>query len=355
MIEVTKEQKDIIIKILKELKNKQYITLGGYAGTGKSTIIKILKHKLSGFAVGAYTGKAANVLRQKKIHDARTIHNLIYYPIKNEEETIWLKSPEIDFDGFIIDEASMVSKEIHEDLISYNKPIIYIGDHGQLEPIGSKFNLMANPDYKLETIHRNAGEIAYFSNHLREGKCPKKFESSKKVKIVKKSLIENEHLIKAEQIICAFNKTRVSINNRIRNAFGFEGIINKNEKIICLKNNKQLQLFNGMQGVVTDVHKYNRFSFVSNDVLYHNMLYNKEQFGKEKNEFEFLSDENPFDYAYAITTHKSQGDSFNSVIVFEEKCDKWCHKRWSYTSASRAKNLLIWTITDKYTPNYLVL
>lgn len=354
MISITQEQKDAIIGVLKDLRNKQYVTLSGYAGTGKSTIIKILKDKLKNFALGAYTGKAANVLRQKGMFDARTIHNLIYYPIKDEEETVWLRSLDVEFDGFIIDEASMVSKEIHEDLIRYNKPIIYVGDHGQLEPIGTKFNLMANPDYKLETIHRNAGEIAYFANHLRQGKCPSKFDSSKKVKIINKSLIEDEHLIKAEQIICAFNKTRVSVNSRVRRTLGLTETISVGEKIICLKNNRKLQLFNGMQGIITDIHKYNRFSFTSNDALYENIIYDENQFGKEKNEFEFLSDQNPFDYAYAITTHKSQGDSFKSVIVLEEKCDKWCHKRWSYTAASRAKSLLIWAVTDRYTPNYLV-
>lgn len=344
MIEITKEQKDAIKGVLKDLKNKQYVTLSGYAGTGKSTLIKVLKHKLRNFALGAYTGKAANVLRQKGMIDARTIHNLIYYPIKDEEETIWLRSPDIEFDGFIIDEASMVSKEIHDDLISYGKPIIYVGDHGQLEPIGSKFNLMANPDYKLETIHRNAGEIAIFANHLRQGKHPLNFKSEKKVKIVNKKFIENEHLTKAEQNICAFNKTRVVLNNRVRKTLGLNETIHIDEKIICLKNNKKLQLFNGMQGIVTHIGKYNRFSFISGDTLYRDIIYDYNQFGKEKNQFEFLSDENPFDYAYAITAHKSQGDSFNSVIVFEEKCDKWCHKRWSYTSASRAKNLLIWAV-----------
>jgi exodeoxyribonuclease-5 len=353
MIEITNEQKDVIRGVLKDLKNKQYVTLGGYAGTGKSTIINILKNKLSNFAIGAYTGKAANVLRLKGMNDARTIHNLIYYPVKDEEETIWLKCPYIEFDGFIIDEASMVSKEIHEDLMSYKKPIIYIGDHGQLEPIGSKFNLMQDPDYKLETIHRNAGEIAYFADHLRQGNCPKKFDSSKKVKIINKSIIEDEHLLKAEQMICAFNKTRVSINNRVRNSLNLQEVINIGEKIICLRNNRKLQLFNGMQGIVTELHKFHRFSFISGEALYSNMLYDYNQFGKEKNEFEFLSDENPFDYAYAITTHKSQGDSFNSVIVFEEKCDKWCHKRWSYTAASRAKKLLIWAVSERYKPSYL--
>lgn len=351
---VTEEQKEVIRNVLKNISNKPFICIGGLAGTGKSTIIKILKNKLKNFAVGAYTGKATNVLRKKGINDARTIHNLIYYPIKEQEETIWLRysSYDLSYDGFIIDEASMVSKEIHEDLLSFNKPIIYIGDHGQLEPIGINFNLMGNPDYRLETIHRNAGEIAYFANHLRKGICASKFQSTKKVKIISKNQIEDNDLPKADQIICAFNKTRVSVNNKIRQVLGYEGTLCEKEKIICLKNNRKLQLFNGMQGVVTEVYK-KRISFLSNDTLYFRLLCDYNQFGKEKNEFEFLDEQNPFDYAYAITTHKSQGDSFNSVVVFEEKCDKWDHKKWSYTAASRAKNLLIWCKSEKYIPKYL--
>ena len=353
-MEITEEQKNVIRGVLKDLNNKQYLRIGGFGGTGKSTIIKVLKHKLRNFAIGAYTGKAANVLRQKGMYDARTIHNLIYYPVKeNDDETIWLRSPDIEFDGFIIDEASMVSKEIHEDLLSYRKPIIYVGDHGQLEPIGNKFNLMMDPDYKLETIHRNAGEIAHFANHIRQGKNPNKFPSGDKVKIINKNILTDDNLCKAEQIICAFNKSRVNLKLRVRRSLNKEEVITVGEKIICLRNNKKSQLFNGMQGIVTEIHKRNRFSFISGDTLYRNMLFDYNQFGKEKNEFEFLNEENPFDYAYAITTHKSQGDSFNSVIVFEEKCDKWCHKRWSYTAASRAKNLLIWAQSFNYTPNYL--
>lgn len=49
-----------------------------------------------------------------------------------------------------------------------------------------------------------------------------------------------------------------------------------------------------------------------------------------------------FDYGYAITCHKSQGDEWESVLVLEEKSDLWEHKRWAYTAASRAKSKLVW-------------
>jgi exodeoxyribonuclease-5 len=349
---LTTEQKDVIKQIIGNLNSQQIQTLGGYAGTGKSTVIRVIVDALERkgllFCPAAFTGKAANVLRKKGMN-ASTIHSLIYQPYKDEnDETVWLLSDKYslcdrNIQGFIIDEASMVSKEIHDDLISFGMPIIYVGDHGQLEPIGTKFNLMENPMYKLETVHRNAGEIAHFAEHLRKGGFAHDFVGQKQVQIVKDSAVEDKHMASVDQIICAFNKTRVKINERVRKYKGIDlTFIAKNEKIICLRNRKREGLFNGMQGAVTKIHKHDRFSFVSDGILYDYIWYDPDQFGKETNEFKFGQDANPFDYAYAITAHKSQGDEFGSVIALEQRCDKWDHRRWSYTVASRAKSSLIW-------------
>src|SRR5689334_3223585 len=69
-----------------------YLTLGGYAGTGKTTLIAYLRQALrqhdetARVAFCAYTGKAARVL-QERLKDQRvrvkgdsvgTIHSLIY-------------------------------------------------------------------------------------------------------------------------------------------------------------------------------------------------------------------------------------------------------------------------------------
>ncbi len=144
--------------------------------TGKTTVIRELVRRLPDYAVCAYTGKAANVLRRKGMA-ASTIHALIYRPVVDEVGRIvdpvefeliprWEFKPH----GIIVDEASMVGKVIHADLLSLQVPLIFVGDHGQLEPVGDTgFNLMATPDVTLETIHRNAGPIARFAEHLRRG------------------------------------------------------------------------------------------------------------------------------------------------------------------------------------------
>lgn len=362
-MQLSDEQKDIVRNILNSIDNEQIITMGGYAGTGKSTIIltlvKALKNKGLCFSVGAYTGKATNVLRKKGL-EANTIHSMIYRPITDSSgETTWHLMDRyemaVKMDGFIIDEASMVSKEIHDDLSSFGLPIIYVGDHGQLEPIGSKFNLMQEPMFRLETVHRNAGEIAHFAEHLRKGNPASSFEAKQLVQIVDDSAVEDRHLASVDQIIVAFNKTRVKLNHRVRKEKKIDfTYIAKGEKIICLRNNRHLGLFNGMQGTVNKIHKNERMDFTSDGTFFGHIKYDAEQFGKETNQFEFKQEANPFDYAYAITCHKAQGDQFGNVIVYEQKCDNWDHVRWSYTAASRAVNGLIWVKSTEFKPSYLL-
>lgn len=355
---LTDEQKDIARKIIQNRDNYQIQTLGGYAGTGKTTLIGVIAQRLKNFAICAYTGKAANVLRKKGMQ-GQTIHSLIYQATKDiNGDTIWSRvwKDEITrcFDGFIVDEASMVSKEIAEDLAYFGLPIIYVGDHGQLEPIGTKFNLMQNPMYRLETVHRNAGEIAHFAEHLRMGNPARTFKAEKQVQIVKERAIKDRHLANTDQIICAFNKTRVKLNERVRNELKIQySYVAKGERVMCLRNNRPLGLFNGMQGVVTRIRPDDHFDFVSDGVLYQNVLYDPDQFGREQNDFEFSQKPNPFDYAYAITCHKSQGDEWGNVIVYEERCEHWEHKRWAYTAASRAKRGLIYIPVEEYIPSYL--
>ena len=49
-----------------------------------------------------------------------------------------------------------------------------------------------------------------------------------------------------------------------------------------------------------------------------------------------------FDYAYAITCHKSQGSEWDSVMVYDEWMPPqvWDMKRWRYTAITRASKQL---------------
>ena len=354
-MQLSNEQKSVIQGILNVIKSKPVVTMGGYAGTGKTTIIKHLHKVLPNYAVCAYTGKAANVLRKKGV-ESSTIHSLIYKPKMDENghvatdkhgSPIFILNPELGAEGIMVDEASMVNREIYEDLMSFGKPIIFVGDHGQLPPIGSDINLMATPEFRLETIHRNAGPIAHFAEFIRNGFRPAAWAfRSKEVQFVDKRYVD-PYFNKVGQIIVGFNKSRVDINRLIRKSAQFPDnwpIIG--EKLMCLRNDKKLGLFNGMQGTVEHLFSKpkNNMTFISDGNSY-DVLFDPQALNKERLEKNFhKGDPLPFEFCYAITCHKAQGDEWNEVLVLEQKSGNWDFKRWAYTAASRAKKKLIWAV-----------
>lgn len=346
---LTERQKWALYQLVSGLRDKKLPkqTLGGYAGTGKTTLIKYLIKFFPTFGVAAYTGKAANVLRKKNIQ-ATTIHSRIYKPFFDNGVVYFDLNPDIGCDGFIIDEASMVSKDIHEDLLSFGIPIIYVGDHGQLEPVDAGFNLMLEPDYTLEEIHRNAGDIAKFAEHLRKGLSSRGFNCEDgSVEFLYGRKLSDDQLIEADQIICAFNKTRCETNKRVRDIKGYKNLVEVGERVMCLRNNRKAGLFNGMQGTVLNLYdgKYGRkyMDFQFDDVVLEGVWYDSSCFGQESYKFKIGQDTpNPFDYAHCITCHKAQGDEWDKVLVLEQKCKNWEHKRWAYTAASRSKSKLLW-------------
>jgi len=349
------EQKKILYHIVNDIKkkDKQQVTLGGYAGTGKSYLIGYLRNFFPEFAVCAFTGKAANVLSKRAI-PASTIHSLIYEPHQTAHGVEFTLKQDVECKGFIVDESSMISEEIYEDLAAFGYPMIFVGDHGQLEPVGTDFNMMWEPDYRLETIHRNAGEIARFAEWLRFGKSPFSFQgdnSQVMLKLPKDVTVSDR--ASADQVICAYNATRVEVNAAIRKHLGLKGLVTENDKVICIQNSRLIGVFNGMQGYVEDLYTDEgrkcldfRIGHSKDDVI-HGIPYDKKQFGQEKS---FVDDwyfgmPVPFDYAYCITCHKAQGDEFDHVHVIEQKCNKWDHNRWAYTAASRARTFLTWELS----------
>ncbi len=356
--ELSAEQQEAVEQLLSFPNTIQ--TLGGYAGTGKSTVVKQLKQQLPNFAVCAFTGKAAHVLRRKGVA-AKTIHSLIYTP-KDEEyrdakgklrtRIVFRIKPQclLEADGIIVDESSMVGQAIYDDLASFGVPLIFIGDHGQLEPVKDhSFNLMESPDITLETVHRNAGEIAHFADFIRKGNTPANWRRHKnytgtKVHFLKlqEAVEYKEQIIAYHAIICAFNDTRITINRQVREDQGYPAdrpVVG--DRVMCLQNDHDAGVFNGQQGVVDGIFG-DEMVFTSDDEPYR-VRFNPDQFNQPK-KFEDRDKHGrlPFDYAYAITCHKAQGDEFNNVLVLEQKCRLWDHKRWAYTAASRARQQLSW-------------
>ncbi|MFL5099482.1 MAG: ATP-dependent RecD-like DNA helicase, partial [Xanthobacteraceae bacterium] len=152
--------------------------LFGYAGTGKTTLAKHLAKDVEGRVLfAAFTGKAALVMRRKGCAGASTIHSLIYRPLQSGKEEpsfeLWDDAPVRDAKLIVIDECSMVDAELGRDLMSFNVPLLVLGDPAQLPPVaGGGFFTDAPPDAMLTEVHRQAQDdpIVRISMDIRAGK-----------------------------------------------------------------------------------------------------------------------------------------------------------------------------------------
>lgn len=327
---LTVEQLDAANGVYSKAVQTGLATIGGYAGTGKTTILSYLQSQLAGWAFMAYTGKAADNLRRKGVR-ASTIHSVIYEAY-GDPPTFELKHPKAlaSVRGFAIDEGSMIGTSLLADIMSFGKPIIVVGDHGQLPPVNDTAGLMINPDFRLETIHRNAGPIASFAEWLRNGEEAADYRGE--VRLVNPNAVTVDMMLEHSQVITAFNADRHEINKRIRERLGHRGPLVIGERIIVLKNNRKYGVFNGQQGIVTSI-EY--------PVITLNTGHRFPCALETDNSYYVV----PIDYAYCLSCHKAQGDEFDSVLVFEPRhCDLWRHSAWCYTAASRARERLTWVL-----------
>lgn len=364
MIDLSDEQRRVLRAVMRSDERVQ--TIGGVAGTGKSTLIAALLAELDGYAACAYTGKAADVLRKMGVSSAATIHRTIYKFEDEEQEMLedgrkktrlhFRLRDHVDANGFIIDEASMVDRKIYDDLLSFNKPVIFIGDHGQLEPINGQFNLMRDPDYRLEMVHRNAGEIARFADFVRRGNHPLMWRPESDAVVLLDGPTQEEkdaHLFACDQLICGFNTKRVQVNRYYRRKWlgDADAPPHPGDRIMCLKNDYEHVLFNGQQGhvvdfrldrnVVSDVYEtIVRFDDSTRVVPCTLRTFNKRY---PLEHFRDVSDlAVALDYSYAVTCHKMQGAQENRIVVLEQYSPRWSFARWAYTAVSRAKEKVVW-------------
>ncbi len=379
-MDLSADQQNAIATLLQWYNNPKktpFITLGGYAGTGKTTVISILRNQLSSIdknitvSFCSYTGKATRVLANRlkdnnSIYAAdtvSTIHSLIYTALVDDttQEVIgWDKKQVLNTNLIIVDEASMVDEQIWRDLLSYGTPIIAVGDHGQLPPINSSFNLMENPNLKLEQIHRQAENnpiielsiIARTTGEIPVGKFGPNIK-----KFMRNDIDASESITELLQnyrddtiILCGFNTTRVKLNKYVRSSMGFESALPEpKDRVICLKNNRKQNIFNGMLGKV--LYSNDIFDFaleIGIKMDYEDDTYEgkvlKEQFGSKETLTKLANKElDLFDFGYALTVHKSQGSQSKRVILFEERAqamDDAMWKKWLYTAVTRAEEEL---------------
>ena len=390
-MQLTIKQELGLKEILNRHKNgEKYTVISGFAGTGKSTLVKFAIAALgvedTKVAYATYTGKAAEVLRKKGNAGACTLHKLLYDHRPLPGGGFWrLPKTSLDVSIVVVDEVSMVPQYMIDLLHKHRVYIIYLGDPFQLPQIDKSQanNLLDHPHVFLDEIMRQAAEseIIQLTMKIRGGEKID-YMRGKEVIVLPQKELTTGCLTWADQILVATNATRQNINNQVRQILGYEGLPQDGERMICLRNywedinDDGEALVNGTTGIIKNpFESFRRIpKFIKNDR--HDLPIIQGDFYADGSDIPFKSVEmdkdmitkgqpcidwrvayqlgrlketygnlipREFAYAYAVTCHKAQGSEWNKVLVIEETFpfDRTEHARWLYTAATRASEKLV--------------
>lgn len=390
MILTKKQAEGLLIAIDRYKAGKKYTVISGYAGSGKSTLVRFIIEALdvdeNDICYCAFTGKAAEVLRKKGNKNACTLHKLLYESIPKPTGGFIRKiKPLIDYKIVVVDEVSMAPKTLIDLLFTHNVYIICLGDPGQLPPIDKDEDnhLLDHPHIFLDEIMRQAqeSEIIRLTMKIRNHDYIP-YYNGKEVKIIPYSQLNTGILQWGDQILTATNNKRLAINNQMRQLLNYPNHPVDGDKMICLRNywddfsKNEDPLINGTIGTlqnsfqtwrqVPPIVKSNikKFDVLTGDLIipetddtynlvdmdYQMILTGQKccgwqlsyKLGKLRLKYGDLVPKE-FAYAYAITCHKAQGSSWPNVVVLEESFpfDKMEHARWLYTACTRAEKKLV--------------
>lgn len=367
-----KQEEGLKIAVDRYRHREPYTCIAGFAGVGKSTLVQFIIDALNiserHIAYCAYTGKAALVLKNKGCPGATTAHRLLYHTTELPDGTFQhtpKAKPDKPLKLIIVDEISMLEKEQWNILMQWGVPVICLGDPFQLPPIGEDNGVLCHPHIFLDEVMRQAedSEIIRLSMDVREGKNLSYFKGSD-VRVVPKDSVSDRVLVTADMVLCGKNATRFSLNTRIRKTLWGEEYVDEpidGDKCICLKNQWSVgDLVNGSIGTIQNIRKEDDF-FLGTKMLADfgnehdgwfydlNMDYKIFTEGKttvNKDNWKMYPKEirpMEFDYAYAITVHKSQGSEYGKVVIFNEYLcgDREQYLRWLYTGITRSSEKLV--------------
>ncbi|RBI68993.1 ATP-binding protein [Roseovarius sp. TE539] len=334
--------------------------LFGYAGTGKTTLAKHIADGVEGDVhYAAFSGKAASVMQKNGCVGARTIHRLIYRPRTMPDgrvtHSLNPRSPAADAALIILDECSMVNADLARDLMSFGTPILVLGDPAQLPPVnGAGYFTETRPDVMLTKIHRQALEspILRLATEVRKGRMPEPGDHGA-CRVITIDECDMADIIAADQVLAGCNELVGELNRQIRRELGYTSDLpGLGDRLLCLKNNYDIDLFNGETVRVTSEPEYASSSeFVSmmvkrdsfEDAEDVEISVHRKFFTNEQNslDWEVRRESHEFGYGYAMTVHKAQGSQWDNVLIFDEsEVFRENAQAWLYTAITRASEKL---------------
>ena len=290
--------------------SSQIFMLKGYAGSGKTTILKGLVEYLNSiekeYMLMAPTGRAAKVIREKTGKEAYTVHKSIYsyedlVEVKNGESFYYYykirNNDDVHNKIFVVDEASMLSDAKSEgdffrfgtgylltDLFTYtriktgtaNTKIIFVGDPCQLPPVNDNSSKAFDAAYQQEKfgvsveeaemkeVKRQGGDSGILNAAARIRKSISSgffndFNLTGNGKDIFNPSYESflhmwEQAASPRIIVTYKNKTALDLNLQIRERkYGDRNLpVQKGDTIIMGGNNYRKGIFNGEFAVVNN-------------------------------------------------------------------------------------------------------
>ena len=390
-----KQEQGLRIAIDRYLHNEKYTVISGYAGTGKTTLVRFIIDALGLYdnevCFACYTGKACQVLLQKGNKNVRTLHKLLYDSFPKPEGGFFRK-PKLELDEdyklIVVDEVSMAPKELMDLLFRHRVHVICLGDPFQLPPVDKNADnhLLDKPHIFLDEIMRQAAEseIIRLSTQVRNYERIDNNFKGKEVKIFNQNELNTGALLWADQIIVGTNQTRTMINNTVRQCLGRGDKPEDGDKVIWLRSEwdstseDDSSLVNGTIGYLQDSFESfvqipmwakssnnvpSRVDIIQGNLIsdfgetYRNLSMDKKLILEGVNSLDWKTtyklQKSPrtmhlvpyeFTYGYAITCHKAQGSEYSKLLIYEEGFPyiKEEHARWLYTALTRGVDEIAW-------------
>jgi exodeoxyribonuclease V alpha subunit len=345
--------------------------LTGGPGTGKTTIVKaalgLVKRQRRRVLLAAPTGRAAKRLSESTSEEARTIHRLLGFDPRLGTFTKCEDDP-IDTDLLVVDEASMLDQSLALAVIRAlprGASLLLVGDVEQLPSVGAGNVLrdVIGSDVvtvaRLDDIFRQAAdsEIVSCAHAIRRGELATPSTSAKgEYFFIEASeperAIEAVRRVVVERMPHAFGLSPIAdiqcltpmntgalgtraLNAALQSALGIGGPalvrgerrLHAGDKVMQVRNNYDLDVFNGDIGVIRSIDTESLKAIVEFD-------------GRAVEYGTDALDE--LTLAYAVTVHKSQGSEFRGVVlVLTTHHFKLLQRNLLYTAVTRARERLV--------------
>ena len=351
------------------LSRRDGLNFGGFAGTGKTTVLAEAARRDPTIIFAAPTNKAAEVLRSKmpKDSDVRTFHKLTQKAELDDRQRLvgFMEGDELPRGTHVIvDEASMIGRKTMSlaQRALGNATVNLVGDPAQLPPVND------DPIFKTQNLHQILTEVyrqdglspvLALATRIRETNTFKhewldelEIERISGLKLKKDGDRMDELWQGSAQYLCFTNLNRRNMIRAVRKNMDCRGVAMFYARELT---SNQPRWHNGSTALVTSVieslngahnieveidgGEWTEEITVYDDILDadkpNDVIWNLPE--------ELQSAFAVATYSYGLTVHKSQGSEWDKVYLQGNKTPRGEDGiRWLYTGITRAANELVW-------------